>query len=189
MGQPRGSFFKEVVNLGAIFEPVAGSYVDISASMNLAIIALRGSLDTEGWIVGNMAFPLVDNQKERRLLEENRTKFAGLGINHYLINTRQTCFCAGNATREVKLHVMDNWIENFTYTDDDSEVAAEDRQSYRTVPQMFDLVASLLDTDYFRVVVSYHPDYGYPTSIFIDREACTVDEELTITASDFMPLR
>ena len=189
MGSPRGSFFKEVVNLGSIFEPVAGSYVDISAAMNMAIIALRGSLDTEGWIVGNMAFPLVDNQAERRILEENREKFAGLGIDHYTISTQESCFCAGNKTREVSLRVMNNWIETFTYTDDNTEVAVEERQGYRTVEQLFDLVSDLLDRNYFRVLVEYHPEYGVPTAIHIDQQACTVDEELSILTSEFLPLR
>ena len=189
MGAPRGSFFKEVVNLGAVFEPVAGSYVDIIAPMNMAIIALRGSLDTEGWIVGNMAFPLVDNQKELRVLEENRAKFAGSGIDHYSISIRQTCFCAGNNTREVSLRVMNNWIESFTYTDDQTEVAAEERQIYQTVDQMFDMVETLLNSNLYRVLVEYDPTYGYPISIFTDGQACIADDELTITMSEFLPLR
>jgi hypothetical protein len=57
-----------------------------------------------------------------------------------------------------------------------------------TVEQLFAVVSDALDGNAHTVTVEYDDDWGYPRSIYIDYDREMVDDELSITAQDLVPV-
>jgi hypothetical protein len=49
-------------------------------------------------------------------------------------------------------------------------------------------VSDALDQNAYSVAVEYDDDWGYPRSIYIDYDREMVDDELSITAQDLVPV-
>jgi hypothetical protein len=57
-----------------------------------------------------------------------------------------------------------------------------------TVEQLFAVVSDALDQNAYSVAVEYDDDWGYPRDIYIDYDREMVDDELSITAQDLVPV-
>ncbi len=189
----RGGLHKVVVNLGTVLRAEPGSYVNVSADVSLAITGLRGSLDLDAktsYLIGNVAVPIPNFEKERRILEENRDKWRAAGVSgSYIFNQHFLCFCEQDFGRDVALKVTDGWVESYAYADQNGEVPVANRTNYRTVEGLFDLIEEAFNQEYYGVNVVYDEQYGYPLEIDLDHDACTVDEEISFRSSDLRPIK
>ena len=149
----RGRFSKAIVTLNSVLDRVPGSYVDISANTNLAVVALRGSLALgfeDSFLVGNLATPLANHETERRRFEENREKWAKAGVTSYVYTGNYLCFCVGDIGRDVAIVVREGWIQSYRYVDDETEVAPENRTRYMTVDDLFLFIEKNVGRQYQR---------------------------------------
>jgi hypothetical protein len=106
----------------------------------------------------------------------------------YTMEFRVSCFCPTSITAPVTLVVRDtNTIESVNYVET-GEPVAENLDIYLTVGAMFDTIQKAIDMGVASLTVSYDPDLGYPTSVFIDRDFMMADEERGFTVSSLTPI-
>lgn len=97
------------------------------------------------------------------------------------------CFCAGPVGRFV-VTVTDGTV-TAVVTEPDGEPAPESALgAFATVEDLFQVVEDAIrnEVDGFRV--GYHPEYGFPTLIDIDRDKHAIDDELRVEAGGLVPL-
>ncbi|MDO6505560.1 DUF6174 domain-containing protein [Colwellia sp. 4_MG-2023] len=129
-------------------------------------------------------------------LVDNKAKWESQNIQHYQIDQRVSCFCF---TPPVILQVKDEdkslvyytnrsiWYEEESLIDRDMMVSEENKQSFRTINEAFSLIESgLKDAD--SVIVSYHPELGYPQKVYIDWSLSSADEESSFSIANLINL-
>lgn len=61
------------------------------------------------------------------------------------------------------------------------------KASYKTIDELFDIIREAKRAN--KLDVNYHPENGFPTSINIDYEKNTSDDEVLYTVSNYIPYR
>ena len=111
-------------------------------------------------------------------LSRQRRKWESQGITDYRVLSRMICFCVGDATAPVVLHVLNRRLVSVTRADDLSPVPpSEWAFRYYTIDEMFDLIADAQAKGASEVRVTYDPMLGYPTSVFLDMSIRVADDE------------
>lgn len=106
-------------------------------------------------------------------------------LDSYSIDQTVLCFCPSLNT--FTLHVeadsiveIDLNMSAFELLDITEEQFQEyARQRSYTVDEVFAIIADNLDSAH-QLDVTYHPKYGYPTEMYLDKEANIADEEIRI---------
>jgi hypothetical protein len=111
-------------------------------------------------------------------LEQARTRWAERGPSSYSITVARSCFCAIESIQPVIVTVADGLIVSRIYLSSLDTVPAEIAAAYPDVPQLFDIIDAAIDQGAAHVDVTYDPDFGYPTHVFIDQAANTADDEI-----------
>jgi hypothetical protein len=122
-------------------------------------------------------------------LEKNNRKWDEHGIDFYQFRFQRSCYCVADYRREALVRVRDGAIEYAEYTDNGEVVAPEAFDRFLTLEDLFARIAAAIDGQAAKIDVSYDPEYGYPTWVFIDHSLSMADEEQQYEVSGFTPLR
>ncbi len=120
-------------------------------------------------------------------LQAARDRFASTGYTSYQMTVRRSCFCLPEYLGPFEVVVRNGKLVSVTNVSEfasDREVA---NQGMLTVAGLFDYIAGGFDSA--RMDVVFDKETGVPLSISIDRDFRMVDEEMSITVSNFSPLR
>ena len=113
-------------------------------------------------------------------LELNKIKWEALAIDTYTYTFQITCFCLIEAILPKSVEVSNSKIITVNQVAYDSEA----HWGVMTIPQLFDRIEQAEENNSFVIEVSYHPEKGYPTSLYIDEEEMMADEEMGYMVSD-----
>ncbi len=98
--------------------------------------------------------------------------------------TQQSCFCPREFTRPMNITESNGQITSATYADTGETVPDNIRQSLQTVDQRFEQLRNAYESGADQVNVTYDPQFGYPTSVFIDQSQLIADEEISYSISN-----
>ena len=121
--------------------------------------------------------------------DTNLEKWQASNIKHYRYSLAVMCFCPGTDKMPLSIEVRDGEIVSMNYADG-TPVTAQDVQSeffsgFATIDRLFSELKADLGGAADEVAVKYHPTYGFPTEISIDRIKAAVDDELSLTVTEF----
>ena len=114
-------------------------------------------------------------------LDRNWDRFQSTAPLSYSYTVRIACECTSDVTRPVTVWVDRGSIEYLLYADDNRPVPFSISNSFPSVEQLFDAIQDAIDRQADNIDVEYDFTYGYPTSVYIDYDRRTVDEELSLT--------
>lgn len=155
--------------------------VPVSISTDVAQFLADDGL---GITVSEFAFGDAGPTPEQQLAEAQLRwdeALTGPGQN-YSMSYRQLCFCTTETREQQTVWVHRGNLELRKGADGTTN---SDRAPEHTVESLFKLIAGALANDADRVEVTYDPELGHPTSIFIDRSVQIADEEITINIDAF----
>jgi hypothetical protein len=119
-------------------------------------------------------------------LNANRDKWDASGVSHYSFQLTISCFCPFMDIIPVSVEVKDGQIVSMT--DAQGKPLADNfRETFEkaaTVEGLFAIAEeNLSNAD--QVEVTYEAQYGFPTSIVVDRIKLAVDDEVSYYADAF----
>ena len=121
--------------------------------------------------------PPADPTTDAGQLALARARWAALDISDYDVTMSLQCFCPLNVSKMVDLKVRDGVIARGVRpagSDVNTEIVLE---RYRTVEGLFDFVADAIEQEAHSITAVYHPEHGYPESVFVDFVSNIADEE------------
>jgi hypothetical protein len=117
-------------------------------------------------------------------LEAARARWEREGLQHYQFVSRQTCFCESNLSRPINITVETNQIVTARYVDDQMPVADVVFRLQLTIDGAFNLIQDAIEQDAASLAVSYDEELGYPTSIIVDYNKRTADDERSLYVTE-----
>lgn len=130
----------------------------------------------------------TDPLNPRDELSEARRRWEAQKTKTYSYRLARSCECLPDFTRTADVMIVNGAVTRVRYVDDGTEVPAERVSRYPTVDSLFVTVERALDRNAARLAVDYHPQLGYPERIEVDYDAQGVDDELTVHASNLIPV-
>lgn len=121
-------------------------------------------------------------------LRDARRRWEARRIETYSYRISRYCECVPEFTRAADVMVVRGVVARARYVNDGSEVPAERLSMYPTVQGLFEEVERALARNPARLVVDYHPQLGYPERLEVDYDIRAADDELTVRASDLIPV-
>ena len=116
-------------------------------------------------------------------LDAHRARWHAAGILEYQYRYQKVCECHREKPADTIVSVSQGRVVDVRYDREDFlaeiAIAKESYKWFRTVEDLFMLVERALERQAL-VRVSYEPDLGYPTSIFIDYDKAMVGEEVEL---------
>lgn len=131
--------------------------------------------------------PPGEHSITRRDLAEARERFASTGYSSYAMTVRRSCFCLPEYIGPFDVVVRDGHIVSVTNVGGFDIDAVPANQQTLTVPGLFDFIEAGFDSD--RMDVTFDKQTGVPLNISIDHIFGAVDDEISITVSNFSPQR
>jgi Family of unknown function (DUF6174) len=114
--------------------------------------------------------------------EAAKARWEANGPASYRITIQRLCYCG--SVEPVQVTVSGGSVVDRRYVETGDPVPDQLVAFYPAVPGLFDLVA-----DAYRRAddahATYDPDWGFPTNVVIDYVKNAIDDELTVTTSDF----
>lgn len=129
-----------------------------------------------------------DPTSPRDELDDARRRWEARRIDTYSYNIVRYCECPPEFSRLASVMVVDDSVVSVRFVDDGTPVRAELLSTYGTIDRLFDVVERALQRKPSRLVVDYHPQFGYPSRVEIDYDARAADDEFTVRASDLIPV-
>jgi hypothetical protein len=121
-------------------------------------------------------------------LRQGMLRWAARAPSSYEIVLRRTgCECTPAMLATVRVTVRDGEVQAVIDIQTGEPVTTELYHAM-TVEQLFAVVSDALDQNAYSVAVEYDDDWGYPRDIYIDYDREMVDDELSITAQDLVPV-
>ncbi|MBI5965548.1 MAG: hypothetical protein HY863_18885 [Chloroflexi bacterium] len=126
-------------------------------------------------------------------LDRNRQTWQDSGITHYRFSLHIGCFCAFRDKMPITVEVQNDEIVSMTYSD--GTVIAQDDPNYEifsqhaTIERLFTELEAGLGGDADEVTVTYDSTYGFPSEIYFDYIKAAVDDELSLSVSNFEVLK
>jgi hypothetical protein len=96
-------------------------------------------------------------------------------VDYSLVQSR-VCFCVDGG-RKYLVTVRAGKIASVADAAGEGSLGAEKWGEFKTVPDLFALVASIDTTTVASLQVTYDPRYGYPSRVYVDPSAQVADEE------------
>lgn len=118
-------------------------------------------------------------------IPDPRARWRAYGIRDYVIEQEVWCFCRP-AFGNCLVYVNEDTVSDVRNLPDSTSILALVKGRYRTVEQLFEVIAENKNAD--RLEVEYHPKFGYPSRIFFDYFDI-VDEELKIVTKGLQRMR
>ena len=113
-------------------------------------------------------------------LDEAMARWETAGFEAYQMTLRRSCFCPSpDYTGPFDVTVRDGEIEAVRL-----EGAEVDAERALTVGDLFDLLEEAYERGAVTVNVTFDPEAGYPTELYIDYDERMADEEIGYTVSD-----
>ncbi len=97
---------------------------------------------------------------------------------------QQSCFCLYDVVRPMNVTEQNGEIIAANYADTGEAVPENIRENLASVSDIFDRLYNAYQSNAERIDVSYDPDYGYPSSVYIDQSSMIADEEMSYRISD-----
>ena len=119
-------------------------------------------------------------------LDDNRKKWLDAGIANYTYRQDRSCFCFFAGPADVSV-VNGEIVSVRGFWPDTIDIALENFNIFDTVIDLFDMVDDAIDRNVHQLDVTYDQQFGFPTSIAIDYQENTIDDEVTITATALTP--
>jgi hypothetical protein len=120
----------------------------------------------------------------------HRRQWESQRITDYRVQSRLICFCIGDATEPVVLQVRNRELVSVTRVSDGVAVPPSEWSfRYFTIDAMFDLIADVQAKGASEVRVTYDPQLGYPTQVYLDMSARVADDERQFEISGLTPTR
>ncbi len=122
-------------------------------------------------------------------LSKNQTKWENAHIASYRFSLFIGCFCAFRDQMPLTIEVHDGKVTSMAYADG-SPVSADDSQleyfhRFATVEALFAEVQADQNGRADEIKTEYDSKYGYPTQIRVDQIKEAVDDEYSLTVSNF----
>lgn len=114
-------------------------------------------------------------------LEEQRNKWLGQGVRHYIFRFQRTCFCLPDWVEPGTVNVIGGQIES-VISDNTGETL--DPSLFLSVDDLFDALQDALDQPADLISAEFDKSLGYPSNIFIDFIKLAADEEKWYAATD-----
>lgn len=121
--------------------------------------------------------PPADPSTDAGQLGLARLRWEALDISDYDVTMTLQCFCPFGVSKAVDLKVRNGVITKGLHpagSDTSTEIVLE---RFKTVEGLFDFIADAIEQKAHRITAVYHPEYGYPESVFIDFVSNIADEE------------
>ena len=114
----------------------------------------------------------------RRELQVNRELWDSHNILAYKYDFQRICFCPQEITAPVIIQVQNKHIVAVSEVATDEPVDAARWEYYLTVVELFDEIDAAIDREAYEIVVDYDSELGYPSSVELDADKYTIDEEV-----------
>jgi hypothetical protein len=98
-------------------------------------------------------------------------------LNNYRFQFQWVCFCPAGYHEPVWVTVRQGEIISVEAVDPKFEADLPDKDEYRTINELFDLIRDGVEKDAHEIRVAYNDARGYPASVYIDYEINIEDEE------------
>ncbi|MDA0750394.1 MAG: DUF6174 domain-containing protein [Verrucomicrobia bacterium] len=120
---------------------------------------------------------LVDRAWEKLEFDRNRQLWREQSLGSYQYVFNWSCFCLPEYTAPVIINVERGEWSEISLVRDGKPVKEDDWKRYKTIEELFDIIDQALLQDAKEIRVEYDPDFGYPSSVFIDYDEMIADEE------------
>jgi hypothetical protein len=120
-------------------------------------------------------------------LMKHRALWDDLGATHYRMVQQVTCYC--RHPHLVSIEVRDGQIVSVRDVWSGEEVAEPLPRNYRTIEEIFDLLADAIERSAYSLSVTYSPDVGAPLNLYINYSRAIVDEEIGYEITDLGIIR
>ncbi|MGH7502598.1 MAG: DUF6174 domain-containing protein [Longimicrobiales bacterium] len=124
----------------------------------------------------------------REQLDAARDRWSAAGYEDYSVIIKRACGNCQGGTEFARLIVRNNARESATFFETGDTVPAEELPLYLTVLELFDVIDDALREGADEITVQYDALLAYPTAIFVDRVAETLNDEIAYTAHTVEPL-
>lgn len=124
----------------------------------------------------------------RDQLNEARQQWSRAGYEDYSFVIRRACGDCQGGTQFARIVVQNNGRVSGTFFESGQPVPAGELSLYPTVIELFDFIDSAIRQDFDQITVQYDALLGYPTSIYLDRVAETLNDETAYTAHTLQEL-
>ena len=124
---------------------------------------------------------------EQEELAEARDRWAETRVDSYRFDFQRICFCPPDFVRPVRIEVLAGTVTSAVYVDTGEPISGL-LSSVPTIEDLFDEIQDAMDRDPFLLMADYHVDIGYSTSVSIDFNEQTIDEEMAFSVSSFQLL-
>jgi hypothetical protein len=112
-------------------------------------------------------------------LAHNRDLWHEQALADYEFLLRRACYCLSEALEPVQVRVEAGAVAAVIDTLGQPVDSLYAALFYTiTIDSLFGVVERAIDVHAHQISVRYHPQFGYPESIFIDYDAATADEEM-----------
>lgn len=108
----------------------------------------------------------------------NRATWKAVGAVRYRMIQRLNCFCPFDNPYLVAIEVLDDQIVSIRDVWTGVEVQDSPYNLYRTVDEIFELIAEAIESDADRISVEYSEFHGVPIATSIDYDRELFDEEI-----------
>jgi hypothetical protein len=110
-------------------------------------------------------------------LEAMQSQWQAQNLNNYRFQFQWECFCPAGYHQPVWVTVRQGEITSVEAVDPHFETDLPDKDEYRTINELFDLIRDGVEEDAHEIRVAYNDLKGYPISAYIDYEINIEDEE------------
>lgn len=128
--------------------------------------------------------PIVFRSVQDEALYDNRELWRQQGLSSYAYRLRVNCFCPPAVTRPVRVTVENGTRTTITPEVTGAEVDVQHLSRYDNVEKVFALIEDALNRDADLVRVTYDPQRGYPTDVYIDYSEQMADEEVGMEVTE-----
>jgi hypothetical protein len=119
----------------------------------------------------------------------NLERWQASGVTHYRFSLFVGCFCAFSQRMPLTVEVNGNRVVSMTYADGISISPGEQDFEYfsrfATIDRIFTELQSVLAGEADEVSVTYNAEFGFPEQINIDYIKQALDDELSLSVSNF----
>lgn len=123
-------------------------------------------------------------------LNEAQRLWRTSAIDTYIVEQSVLCFCGHPSMYSIRVEA--DSIVAISIIDPDLILWDIDDEELRdivySIDEVFALITEHIDTAH-QIDVEYHPLYGYPTEVYLDRNENIIDEELTIRMGELEVFR
>jgi hypothetical protein len=121
-------------------------------------------------------------------LADAKARWLQSGPASYTMTVTRGCGeCLALSAGSVVVKVVNRQVVSRTYVATGDAVPSSFAGVFPDIEEFFDLISDVLDDNPYKADVEYDSELGYPTALSVDLNKQMVDDEFSITVSDFKP--